>query len=202
MTDLYQLLGVAPNATAAQIRQAYLQLARTSHPDRFSDPAEKQKAAAAFAEITAAFNALANPRSRQEYDAGRSQPAPPSTPDERAAEALERARGLIQAGSVEEAVAQLRVAVHLAPADARYRAALGRALARQPGSAREAVQQLEQAAAQAPNDVALAADLASLLVAQGLKIRAGKVLAAARRIAPGDSRLLRLSAELGLPETP
>ena len=61
--------GVARNATAADIRKAYVRLARERHPDRFTDPAEKKQAEEAFTELTAAFNALSNERSRREYDA-------------------------------------------------------------------------------------------------------------------------------------
>ena len=42
------------------------------------------------------------------------------------------------------------------------------------------------------------ADLAALLAAQGLRLRAQKALAAAQRLAPGEPRLARLASELGL----
>ena len=46
MADYYEILGVATAATAAEVRKAYAQLARERHPDRFTDPAEKERAAA------------------------------------------------------------------------------------------------------------------------------------------------------------
>jgi curved DNA-binding protein CbpA len=197
MGDYYQRLGVAPGASAAEIRQAYLRLARDKHPDRFADPAEKKRAESEFQEITTAFNTLVNPRSRQEYDAERQRPRP-STPAELARDAFEGARSLLERGSLDEAVTLLRAAAHHAPGEARYHAALGRALARVPDRAREAVQELERATQLDPRDAAALADLAALLAAQGLRIRAQKALAAAQQLAPGEPRLARLASELGL----
>src|SRR5512140_1947227 len=165
MADFYGRLGVGPAASGAEIRQAYLRLARDRHPDRFTDPGEKRRAESEFQEITTAFNTLVNPHSRQEYDTERQRPRP-STPDELARDAFERARPLLEAGQLEEAVALLRAAAHQAPAEARYHAALGRALARLPGRAHEAVAALERATQLDPRDALALADLAALLAAQ------------------------------------
>ena len=197
MTDYYQLLGVAPSASAAEIRRAYAHLAREKHPDRFTDPAEKRRAETAFQEITAAFNALMNPRSREEHDQTRHRPTP-RTPEEVATDSFERAHPLLEEGQIEAAITLLRTAVHHAPEKAAYHAALGRALGRVPALAREAVQVLERAAQLEPRNAAVFADLAVVLARQGLKLRAQKALEAALRIAPGDPRIIRLAAELGL----
>jgi len=197
MSDYYQLLGVPPSASAAEIRQAYARMAREKHPDRFTDPVEKQRAQSAFQDVTTAFNALMNPRSRQEYDESRHKPHP-RTPEEIARDAFERARPLLEAGPIEDAVTLLRTAVHHAPDQAAYHAALGRALARVPQAAREAVLALEKATQLAPRSAAVFADLATVLARQGLKLRAQKALETAQRLAPGDARITRLAAELGL----
>ena len=136
MTDHYQMLGVAPTASAAEIRQAYARLARERHPDRFTDPAEKQRAQSALQDITTAFNELVNPRSRQEYDESRHKPQSPGRPRRsRATPSSGRSRSS-RAGRLEEAVTLLRTAVHHAPDQAAYHAALGRALARVPQRSR------------------------------------------------------------------
>jgi curved DNA-binding protein CbpA len=197
MADLYQLLGVAPTASAAEIRQAYARLAREKHPDRFSDPAEKHSAQSAFQDITTAFNTLVNPSRREEYDATRHRPQP-RTPEEIARDAFERALPLVESGPVDEAVTLLRTAVHHAPAEAAYHATLGRALARVPQAAREAVQALERATQLAPRNAAAFADLAAVLARQGLRLRAQKAIENAVRLAPRDARIARLAAELGL----
>jgi curved DNA-binding protein CbpA len=199
MADYYQLLGVTPQASASEIRQAYARLAREKHPDRFRDPAEKQNAQRAFQDITTAFNALTNPKSRQEYDAARDKPVP-HTPEEIATDAFERSQAALEAGQLDEAVTLLHTAVHHAPGQVAYQLALGRALGRAAGpqAAREAVQVLERVTQLAPQNAAAYAELASVLARQGLKLRAQKVVEAALRIAPRDARLGRLAAELGV----
>jgi curved DNA-binding protein CbpA len=197
MTDHYQLLGVAPSASVAEIRQAYGRLARERHPDRFTDPAEKRLAQTALQDITTAFNALVNPKSRQEYDASRHRPQP-RTPEEIARDAFERAQPLLETGPLEDAINLLRTAVHHAPDQAAYHAALGRTLGRVPRSAREAVQVLEKATQLAPRSASAFADLAAVLARQGMRLRAQKAMDMALRLAPRDARLARLAASLGL----
>jgi curved DNA-binding protein CbpA len=199
MADYYQLLGVTPQASASEIRQAYAKLAREKHPDRFRDPDEKQKVQRAFQDITTAFNALTNPKSRQEYDAARDKPVP-RTPEEIATDAFERSQAALEAGQLEEAVTLLHTAVHHAPGQVAYQLALGKALGRAAGpqAAREAVQVLEKVTQLAPQNAAAYAELATVLARQGLKLRAQKVVEAALRIAPRDARIGRLAAELGV----
>ena len=63
--DYYKTLGVARNASAAQIKSAYRAAARTFHPDRNASPA----AEARFKAINEANEVLSDPRRRAEYDA-------------------------------------------------------------------------------------------------------------------------------------
>jgi curved DNA-binding protein CbpA len=197
MSDFYQMLGVSPSASAVEIRQAYARLAREQHPDRFPDPAEKQRAQAAFQDITTAFNTLVNPRSRQDYDEARRKPSP-RTPEEVARDAFERGQALLEQGALDDAVTLLRTAVHHAPGEAAYHAALGHALLRVGGAARDAVQALERATQLAPHSAQAFADLATVLARQGLRLRAQKAMETALRLAPRDARMARLAAELGL----
>jgi curved DNA-binding protein CbpA len=195
VTDFYQLLGVAPTASAAEVRRAYARLARERHPDRFPDPEQKKAAEAFFRDLTTAFNALSNERSRAEYDRSRERPEP-TTPEEIARDAVERAGAALKEGLLEEAVTLLRRAVHHSPESAEYHAALGRALVRA-GATREATLSLQRATELAPRQVDFWVDLALVWHRQGIPSRARKALESARRLDPGSPRVARAGAEIG-----
>jgi curved DNA-binding protein CbpA len=182
MANYYDLLGIAKSATTAEVRKAYARLARERHPDRFPDPDAKRAAQQTFQEITAAFNTLSNDRSRGEYDKGLEAPPRPAVPEEIAREAFDRGQKLYEAKNFFDAVELLRISVAHAPQEARYHAALGRALARNPNWVREGIQSLEKAVQLAPRHAGHHAELAELLAGQGLRIRARKAAEAALRL--------------------
>ena len=64
MRDYYDVLGVAPNAGAEEIKRAYRQLARRYHPDISGD-----ERGAAFKELARAYDVLRDPSRRSRYDA-------------------------------------------------------------------------------------------------------------------------------------
>ena len=53
----YELLGIAPTATKAEVRNAYRDLARRWHPDRFMEGPERDWANEKMAQINAAYHA-------------------------------------------------------------------------------------------------------------------------------------------------
>jgi DnaJ-class molecular chaperone len=197
MASYYEILGVGRTASAAEIRQAYVRLAKERHPDRFPDPAERARAEAFFKELTAAYNTLGNDRGRAEYDTSLSRPkdAPPA---EIAKQAFAEAMQHFEKKDYHQAVELLRTAVHHVPDEARYHAALGMALAKNPHWVREAIQSAEKATQLAPRNAAFHVELAELLLSQGLKLRARHPAEAAARLAPHDPRVQDLMAELGL----
>lgn len=69
MTDYYAILGVPRNATGTEIRDAYLKLARDTHPDKVKDPEARKRAEDAFKNVTAAYDTLSKERARREYSA-------------------------------------------------------------------------------------------------------------------------------------
>jgi curved DNA-binding protein CbpA len=68
----YDVLGVEPTATSAEIRQAYVARARLLHPDRLQDlpPGEAARRSRDMQDVNEAFRVLRSPESRSVYDAG------------------------------------------------------------------------------------------------------------------------------------
>lgn len=64
-TDLYEVLGVAKDATAKQITKTYKKLARELHPDVNPDDAAAEDR---FKAVTAAYDVLGDADKRAEYD--------------------------------------------------------------------------------------------------------------------------------------
>ena len=65
---LYDVLGVARDATEQQIRAAFRQLTIANHPDRFIETDKREAAEQTFQRITEAFNVLSRPEARAKYD--------------------------------------------------------------------------------------------------------------------------------------
>src|SRR5947209_9239712 len=63
--DYYEVLGVARDAGAEELKKAYRSLAMKYHPDRNSGDAE---AAAKFKEAAEAYDILSDPDKRSRYD--------------------------------------------------------------------------------------------------------------------------------------
>lgn len=61
MSDHYQTLGVAKNASPDEIKKAYRRLAGIHHPDKGGDTAK-------FQEIQTAYETLSDPQKKQQYD--------------------------------------------------------------------------------------------------------------------------------------
>ncbi|CAD6883923.1 unnamed protein product [Tilletia controversa] len=60
-TKFYDLLGVSPEASEAELKKAYRKKALALHPDKGGDPEQ-------FKEVTAAYESLSDPQKRELYD--------------------------------------------------------------------------------------------------------------------------------------
>lgn len=66
MNELYQTLGVAPTASADEIKKAYRKLAKELHPDLHPDDPQAESRIKA---VNQAYEILSSPEKRNAYDA-------------------------------------------------------------------------------------------------------------------------------------
>jgi curved DNA-binding protein CbpA len=71
VSDPYEVLGVGPDASAGEIRRAYLALARRHHPDAVAGatPAERAAAEQRMRDVNSAWAVLGNAERRRAHDA-------------------------------------------------------------------------------------------------------------------------------------
>lgn len=67
MKDYYEVLGVARDASAEEVKKAFRQLARDTHPDANPGNPEAEER---FREVAAAYEVLSDPQRRARYDRG------------------------------------------------------------------------------------------------------------------------------------
>jgi curved DNA-binding protein CbpA len=64
----YEILELSPGATEAEIKEQYRFLIQAWHPDKFSNPVQKDKALEKAKEINQAYAVLSKPERRKQYD--------------------------------------------------------------------------------------------------------------------------------------
>ncbi len=68
--NYYEELGLKPDASPAEIRQAYRNLARLLHPDRHPDPELRRLAGGQMKRLNTIYETLSDPLRRRDYDTG------------------------------------------------------------------------------------------------------------------------------------
>ena len=68
MTDPYKVLGVSPNATDDEVKDAYRRLARKYHPDNYVNNPLSDLATEKMKEINEAYEVLSDDDKRAKYD--------------------------------------------------------------------------------------------------------------------------------------
>ena len=211
-SDHYELLGVARQASADELKNAYHALARRYHPDRFhrADAQLRNRIDSAFARVARAYEVLGDQSSRASYDA---QFAPPPSaaevasdrPSQRTSETVDdnRAESSFRKGVAamkqnqpQQALRFLAEAASLEPRRARYRSEYGRALIHDPKTRRTAEVELKAAIELEPENMAHRVALAELYKALGLRRRAAGELQRALSTDPKNAAARNLLASL------
>jgi curved DNA-binding protein CbpA len=149
--DHYEVLGIPQDAPKDEIKKAYFRLAKAYHPDRhFHAGMEEVKSQleGLFQRITEAYDTLLMERRRKEYDltlvmskyGGKQSQASEETSETRAVQQFQRGQEAIKRGDYREAVHSFEWAARLNPKQAKYYAALGKALSKVPRRTHDAEQ--------------------------------------------------------------
>jgi DnaJ-class molecular chaperone len=195
--DYYALLGVARDATEADIREHFRVLARSAHPDRA--PREKKaEAEAHFQDLTEAVNVLTNAQRRKAYDSERSLFAASggvTSGDDVYQNYLNQGIQAFQAKQYAEAAGNFQLAVHRNDHDAKAQHYLGLASAKN-GDLRTAVTALEAAMKLDPQNGRIYKDAGSVMKQAGLLLKAEKAYQEALRWDPGSAEVRKALDEV------
>ena len=198
----YDVLGVDKEASPAQMKTKYYELARRYHPDRFrkTESTLLTRIESAFARITQAYDTLRDDRLRANYDAKlqtrqkaqqlaesapKAQtptPAPVATADaasesslsaaERAEQQFKEGFAALELGERKVAIGLFAAAANAVPKEPRYRAFYGKLLAEQEHTRRAAEAELQAAIKLDPANGEYRVLLAELYRDLGLMLRA------------------------------
>ncbi len=175
----YQVLGVTPAASAADIKGGWLAAAKRFHSDAFSGldlGSARQVAEDLFARVNEANSILSDANRRAEYDVYLDRKAKGLSTDVgailRAEGVFQRGEALFKAGRWEDAEAHFREAISLNRAEAEFHAFLGMSMFRRNGKAEESLQHIEKALEMDPRLRSGTIFLGQILEAQGEAERA------------------------------
>ena len=195
----YEILELAPGASADDIKAAYHRLAKKWHPDRFTGT-EKAEAEQRFRQLAEAFSMLKDAGRREEVN--RNLPPNPATtqvetpiqlaPSSRATPLYERtaedwckdAEEALKAGDHEKALGLIHYCIRLEPEKTEHFVFLAKVLDEGGGDKKALVKALESAIRLNPKDVDSTIRLAEVFQSVGMHARATRMWKTASSLAP------------------
>jgi curved DNA-binding protein CbpA/CheY-like chemotaxis protein len=179
----YEILGVGPAASAAEIKNAWFGAAKKFHSDAFSGldlGSARRVAEDLFARVNEANSVLTDPHRRAEYDIYLDRKAKGLPTDVgailRAEGLFQKGEALFKAGRWEDAEAQFREAIALNETEAEFHAYLGMTMFKRSGNPEQGIQQLEKALEMEPRLRSGTIFLSHVYEAQGEAERAKSLL--------------------------
>ncbi len=209
----YDVLGVQPKASVAEIKSAYFNLAKLFHPDRFhrEAPATLQRIQAAFSNVQSAYETLKSNDARENYDfkvrkelemkeklmaQGSVQDGKIDTKAEQALESFEAGLSLLMDEEYERAVPFLGRAAHYSPDNALYRAYFGKALSYDEKQRHKAEGEIQAAVRLDPKNPKIRMMLVEFFTENNLLKRAEGELKRFLEVVPDNPEAKRLLAKL------
>ena len=193
MADYYLILGVPKTATQAQIKEAYLKLARVNHPDRFQDPEKRTQASETIQAINESYNHLRDQKLRREYDESLARVALP--PHEQAERYYKNGMMREELTEYTEALKFFYEAMQLEPENALYIGAAARVMSMDKAQMRQAAELFNKAIALDPKQKELYLELGALMQRAGLPTRARRIFESGLQQHPDDLELQQLLSE-------
>jgi len=179
----YEVLGVAPGASASDVKNGWLAAAKQYHSDAFSGMdlgSARRVAEELFAKVNEANSVLSDANRRADYDVYLDRKAKGLPTDIgailRAESMFQRGEALFKAGRWEDAETQFREAISLNHAEAEFHAFLGMAIFRRYGGPEQALPHLEKALGMDPRLRSGTIFLSQVYEAQGEAERAKSLL--------------------------
>lgn len=187
--DYYDVLGIGRASDDDAIKRAYYEIAKRFHPDRFHQEQGTKlhiKLQSSFARVSQAYDNLRDPKLRAAHDrkfegvaataAGSADPlkADPNagTPRQQAETRFQQGLAALQNGNAKGALVLCAQAAKMFPAEARYRAGYGQALAQDKDKRHQAESELKEAVRLEPKNATFVIILAEFYSDQGYNRRA------------------------------
>jgi tetratricopeptide (TPR) repeat protein len=188
VTNYYDILGIARDATDSEIRDRFRLLAREAHPDRHRGAEEKRTAEVQFQLLTEAVNVLTNPVRRKIHDSELDKHKPAAV-DAQAIGRTYLARGVkaYKEGNFPQAVTEFDMSVRHYDKDAKAWHYLALACLKVVGQVRRGVEAIEAAVRLDANNAIFQKDAGKLYLMAGLNAKAERYLVEALKWLPEDA---------------